>query len=202
MGASTIPLRFGVDYATGYIGFTYADGMVSRGVAYFERRHRRGGTRVTHALVVSGDNEGIEAHIDEGVARVALSKYFEDPGGRIFFRKPRGWNPELGGRIAAGAAAQVGCGCATGLVAAEAETFAGHWLNRQLDSWPHRLLRRLRDRRRSWRCGELVAHALAQQPELRGRGVLRFPPDIIDPQELFEDTALFEDELAYAAHFL
>jgi hypothetical protein len=195
MGASTIPVRFGVDYATGYIGFTDADDVVSRGVAYFERRHRRGGVPVTHALVVSGDNEGIEAHIDEGVARVALAKYFKDPDCRIFFRRPRGWNPELGARIAASAAAQVGCGYATGLVVAEAaaETFAGHWLNRLFDSWPRRLLSRLLDRRGHWMCSELVAYALAQQPELRGRGVLRFPPDIIDPQELFEDTALFED---------
>ena len=98
------PIRFGADYATGYIGFTRVSGMVSRGVAYFERWNRLGTIPVTHALVVSGENECIEAHIDEGVARVSLAKYFEDPGCRIFFRRPRGWTAELGGRIAATAA--------------------------------------------------------------------------------------------------
>lgn len=186
---------FGTNYDIGHIGFTYVGGVVSSGVAYFERWNRIGAIRVTHTLVVSGDNECIEAHLDEGVARAPLTKYFNDPGCRIFFRKPRGWNPALGQRIASTAASKLGCKYDTRLIAAEAaaDTVVGHWLNRVFGSWPNRVVSRFLDRPDHWICSELVAFALQQQPELRDQGVLRFPPDTIDPQELFEDHALFED---------
>ncbi|MDB6066050.1 MAG: hypothetical protein JWR26_2258 [Pedosphaera sp.] len=194
----SIPPIFGTNYDVGHIGFTYVGGVVSTGVAYFERWNRIGDIRVTHTFVVIGDNECIEAHIDEGVARVPLSKYLNDPGCRIFFRKPRGWTPALGQRIAATAASKLGCKYDTRLIAAEAaaHTVVGHWLNRVFGSWPNHLVSRVLDRPDRWICSELVAYALQQQPELQGLGVLRFPPDTIDPQELFEDHALFEDAAA------
>ena len=76
---------------------------------------------------------------------------------------------------------------------AAADTFLGHWFNQVFRSWPNRLLSRMLDRPGRWFCSELVAFALSRQPEFEGRGVLRFPPDIIDPQELFEDVELFEE---------
>ncbi|MDB6020628.1 MAG: hypothetical protein JWQ04_485, partial [Pedosphaera sp.] len=82
----------------GFIGFTYVTGFVSSGIAYAERWNRRAAVTVTHTLVASGPNEAIEAHIDEGVARVSLDKYLKDANCRIFFRQPRGWTPELGAR--------------------------------------------------------------------------------------------------------
>lgn len=193
---------FGANYDTGYIGFTYTGGLVAAGVAYFERWHRLSDIKVTHALVVSGENECIEAHIDEGVARVSLAKYFDDPQCRIFFRKPRGWNPELGQRIAAAAGTKVGAGYNTGLVVAEAaaDTVAGHWLNRLLRDWPHRVLNRWLARPREFICSELAAYALAQQPGFAGQGMLARPLDTIDPQELFEDAVLFEDWVRPSGH--
>jgi hypothetical protein len=186
--------KFGVNYDTGYIGFTYTGGFVAGSVAYFERWNRSTGLKVSHTFVVSGDNECIEAHINEGVARVPLTKYFADPACQVFFRCPRGWNPELGRRIADDAAAKLGAHYNTGLIVADvaADTFMGHWLNRLLRSWPSRVMSRACDRSGHWICSQLVAYALAQQPELQGHGVLRFPFDIIDPQELFEDEDLFE----------
>jgi hypothetical protein len=173
--------QFPTDYNIGHIGFTYVPGFTSAGVAYFERWHRLSKIQVTHALIVSGDNECIEAHLDEGVARVSLDKYFNDPATRIFFRQPRGWTPELGSRYN------------TSLILAEAagDTWLGYWCNRLLRAWPNRLLSRVLDRPGRWICSQLVAHALAQQPELRNLGILRFPPDTIDPQELFEDQTIF-----------
>jgi hypothetical protein len=195
MDIQIITPQFGVNYDVGYIGFTYTGGFVAAGVAYFERWNRLSDIKVTHVLVVSGENECIEAHIDEGVARVPLTKYFADPECRIFFRKPRGWNPELGERIAAAAGTKVGAKYNTGLVAAEAaaDTVAGHWLNRLFRDWPHRVLNRWLARPNEFICSELAAFALAQQPEFAGQGVLVRPLDTIDPQELFEDAVLFED---------
>jgi hypothetical protein len=186
--------RFPDDYNIGHIGFTYVPGITSTGVAFFERWHRLGPVQVTHTLIVSGPNECIEAHIDEGVARVPLDKYFRDPACRIFFRQPRGWTPELGARIVAAAAAQVGSRYNTSLILAEAagDTWLGYWCNRIFRAWPNRLLSRLLDRPGHWICSQLVAYALRQQPELRSVGVLRFPPDTIDPQQLFDDPTLFE----------
>ncbi len=186
--------KFGVNYATGHIGFTYTGGFVASSVAYFERWNRSNGLKVTHVFVVSGENECVEAHIDEGVARVPLTKYFADPVCQVFFRQPRGWSPELGRRIAETAASKVGSHYNTSLILAEAaaDTFMGHWLNRLLGSWPNRIMSRACDRSGHWICSQLVAYALAQQLELQGRGVLRFPFDLIDPQELFEDEEIFE----------
>jgi hypothetical protein len=179
----------------GHIGFTFEPGIVSAGVAYAERWNRRGGVKVTHTLVVSAPDECIEAHIDEGVARVSMDKYLGDANCRIFFRQPRGWNPELGARIAAAAATQLGCRYNTSLIVAQAaaDTWFGHWCNRVLRGWPDRLVSKILDRHDHWICSQLVAYALAQQPEYRGRGVLRQPLDTIDPQQLFEDEELFEN---------
>lgn len=195
MDLQIIAPRFGVNYDMGYIGFTYTGGLLAAGVAYFERWNRASDIKVTHALVVSGESECIEAHIDEGVACVSMAKYFDDPECRIFFRRPRGWNPELGKRIAAAARAKVGSNYNTGLVVgdAAADTFAGHWLNKLFHDWPHRALNRLLARRSEFICSELAAYALASQPEFMGQGTLASPIDTIDPQELFEDSVLFED---------
>src|SRR5579884_1626552 len=74
----------------GFIGFTFEPGIVSAGVAFAERWNRRGDIKVSHTLVVSAPGECIEAHLDEGVARVSLEKYLGDQNCRIFFRQPRG----------------------------------------------------------------------------------------------------------------
>lgn len=178
----------------GFIGFTFEPGIVSAGVAFAERWNRRGDIKVSHTLVVSGPDECIEAHLDEGVARVSLDKYLGDPNCRIFFRQPRDWNPELGARIASAAATQIGCRYNTSLILAQAaaDTWFGHWCNRVLRRWPDRIFSKALDRRGHWICSQLVAYALAQQPEFHERGILCQPLDTIDPQQLFEDDQLFE----------
>ena len=190
-----MPPQYPTDYDIGYIGFTYVPGVVSAGIAYAERWHRFGRVAVTHTFVVAGNNECIEAHIDEGVARVSLDKYLRDPACRICFRRPRGWTPALGARIAAAAATKLGARYNTSLILAEAaaDTWLGHWANRFLRAWPNRLLSKILDRPGHWICSQLVAYALAQQPEYRNLGILRQPLDTIDPQQLFEDQTLYED---------
>ena len=190
-------------FQVGHIGFTYVPGLISTSVAYFERWHRHSPIRVTHTLIVSGENECIEAHLDEGVARAPLTKYLDDPACRIFFRQPLGWNPDLGARIAAAAAAKIGCRYNASLILAEAaaDTWLGQWINRLLRTWPNRCLSHLLDEPNHWICSQLVAYALAQQPEYRNLGILRDNPlDTIDPQQLFEDPTLFESELEPIPH--
>jgi hypothetical protein len=181
--------------AIGHVGFTFEPGFVSASVAFAERWNRRGDVKVSHTFVVSGPGECIEAHIDEGVARVSMDKYLLDPDCRLFFRRPRGWNAALGERIAAAAAQQIGCRYNTSLIVAQAaaDSWLGHWCNRFLGMWPDRVVSRLLDRRNHWICSQLVAYALAQQPEYRDVGVLRQPLDTIDPQQLFQDDELFEN---------
>ena len=149
-----------------------------------------GNLKVTHTFVVSVENECIEAHIDEGVARVPLTKYFADPTCQTFFRQPRGWNPDLGRRIADAAATKVGSHYNTGLIVAEAasDTVMGHWFNKLLHSWPNRLLSKVCDRSGQWICSQLVAYALAQQPELQGQGVPSASPSTPSTPSNFSKT--------------
>src|SRR5579872_716792 len=158
---------FGADYDVGCIGFTFAGGFVSTGVAWFERWNRLNGIQVTHTLIVSGEDECIEAHIDSGVARAPLAKYFNDPACRTFFRQPRGWTPALGRRIVDAAAARLGDKYDTSLIFAQAlaDSFAGHLVNQLLRGWPNRQLSALCDHRHREICSELVATALDAQPE-------------------------------------
>lgn len=199
---SIIP-KFGENYDVGYIGFTYyASDAVSEGIAYFERWNRLSDIRVSHTFVVTGDSELVEAHIEHGVQRASLSKYFDDPKVQVFFRKATGWHPLLGKRIAEAAESKIGCPYGTGLILAEmaADTWIGHLVNKVCKEWPNRFVSWLLNRDTSFICSELVAYALSQQSEFRGRGILAKPLDTIDPQELFEDQVLFEDWVNASGH--
>ena len=43
-----------------------------------------------------------------------------------------------------------------------------------------------------WICSELTAYALDEQPEYHDQGILKRPNATISPQELFEDSVIFE----------
>ncbi|HEX3800042.1 MAG TPA: hypothetical protein VH413_15215 [Verrucomicrobiae bacterium] len=189
-----MPLQYPADYDTGYIGFTCAPGIAYAGIAYAEHWHRLGRVPVTHTFIVTGNNECVEAHIDEGVARVPLDKYLRDPACRTYFRRPRAWTPSLGARIATAAASRIGARYNTSLILAQAtaDTWLGHWCNRIFRDWPNRVFSQLLNRRDHWICSQLVAYALAQQPEFANNALLRQPLDTIDPQQLFDDQSLYE----------
>lgn len=200
---------FGVNYDVGYIGFTlHSDDPVGAGIAWFERWDYEGdgGTRVsasgvppgivvTHALVVSGPDECIEAHAWSGVQRSTLSKYFNDPHCRIFFRKPRGWTRHRGLDIVTSAASHIGESYGYGLIVADmlADSFVGHWLNRRFRNLPDRIVSKVFDRAGTDVCSELCAKAMQDQFWLRYRGCLRQPARMIEPQALFIDRLVFED---------
>jgi hypothetical protein len=185
---------YGKNYGAGYVGFTYTgSNLISRGIAYVTRWSRMHPIKVSHALIVSGENECIEAHAQGGVRRAPLSTYFNDEHCQIFFRKPRNLTPELAARIIATAAAQLGCRYDLSLIAGQLEgnLLLANLVRRLSGRGFEEAVCRLKDHPDRWICSELVAHCLDQQPEYRDRGVLNRSDATIDPQELFEDDALF-----------
>lgn len=186
---------YGDNYKAGYIGFSFNDAsVVSNGIAYLTRWTRMSEVKVSHALVVAGDGVCIEAQMKTGVAEQPLANYFDDPHYHLFFRKPRGYTPDIGGRIAAAAKGQVGAGYDKWLIVAQAMQgcFLGRWVRAVFGDKPDERVSRFLNRPDKWICSELAAYALDAQPEYRDKGVLKKPDFTIDPQELFEDAELFE----------
>lgn len=191
----------GTDYDVGWAGFTYyPKDETSEAIAYGERWERSSRTgrnfpKVSHAFLCSGVNEGIEAHLETGVARFSLSKYTADPGCQIYFRQPLGWTRDLGRRIASSMAQNPPFGCAydMNLICADVicDTFAGHYADKLTRGQFKRLLCWWLGNPGRFICSEAVAFALQKQKELRYLGCLRNPADTIDPQQLFEDRSAF-----------
>ncbi len=188
------PPVFGENYKAGYIGFTFNNASIlSYGIAHFTRWARMSDIRVSHALVVTGDNECVEALIDQGVKKQPLSKYFDDPARQIFFRKPAQLTAEIAASIVKLAKSQVGNQYDTSLLAAQVAqgTFIGKLINKIYNGKPDLLLSKLLNNDDRWICSELAAYCLDEQPEYMDKGILSRPNETIDPQELFEDASIF-----------
>lgn len=188
------PPRFGENYKAGYVGFTHnGSHFLSQGIAYFTRWSRLSDIHVSHALVVTGENECVEALIGRGVVKSPLDKYFHDPKTQIFFRRPRKCTNAVGARIAETALAQVGTKYDHLLLAAQMleGSFLRRWIQAAFRESPDRFVGRLLNRDQRWICSELAAYCLDCQPEYADKGVLALPHHAIDPQELFEDQEIF-----------
>lgn len=185
---------YGDTYAMGDIGFTFVGDSMSQAIAYFERWNRSGDIKVSHALVVTGPGQCVEAHIENGVARAPLDKYFSNPHTQTFFRRVYDWTPALGAHIAVAAESKIGCKYDAQLIIADlaADSVFGHWLNKLFGDKPERFFAWLAGKKNEFICSQLAAYALAAQPEFRGVGCLSRPLNTIDPQLLFEDEELFE----------
>lgn len=186
---------YGKTYKKGHIGFTYYNAsIISIGIAYITRWAKMSDIKVSHTLVVTGDNECIEAHIQHGVVRSDLDKYFNDPKCQIFFRKPTGLTDEVANELEKVAAKEVGTKYDIKLIAAEAMqgTHIGKLINRVFKSKPDRLVSKLLNKDDRWICSELVAYCLDGQSIYHDKGILDKPTETIDPQELFEDETIFE----------
>lgn len=201
----TLKPNFGVNYDVGYIGFTSrSDDPVAAGIAWFERwdvpdtddwPHHPSvpdGIVVEHALIVSGPDECIEAHAGTGVQKSTLSKYWNDPHCRIFFRKPRNCSRTLGQDIVISAQRRIGDRYGYGVIVADAlaNTFLGHCLNAALFNGPNWLISKLLDRKGAEVCSQLAVEVL--QENLPHVGILAEPARMVTPQALFEDAVIFE----------
>ena len=194
LGVLSCPPQYGVNYNAGYVGFTYTtSNLVSRGIAYFTRWTKMHQISVSHALLVTGENQCIEAHAQGGVKRTNLDTYFEDEHCQIFFRKPLNLSPEIAARLVSTAEEHLGCGYDFNLIAAqlEANSLTGRLFRRLLGKSFEERVCQLKDHPERWICSELVAHCLDSQPEYLDTGVLANNDCTIDPQELFEDDLIF-----------
>lgn len=186
---------YGVNYDAGYVGFTYTQSnILSRGITYFTRWSRLHDIKVSHALVVTGQNECIEAHMEGGVKRTKLDSYFHNEHCQIFFRKPKDLTPELAAAIIKAAEEHLGCAYDIDLIDAQlrVNSLTGQFIrHRILPDFEENVCQR-RDHLDRWICSELVAHCLNAQPRYHNQGVLAHSDATIDPQELFEDDLIFE----------
>jgi hypothetical protein len=191
---NTLEPVYGKNYKQGYIGFGYAGNrFISKGIAHFTRLHRLGDVKVSHAFIVSGRDECIEARIKGGVQRNSLTQYFDNPEYQIFFRKPRDLTVDIANAIIAAAETQLGTKYDTALFFSQAVngSWLGTILKRAFGSKPDKMLSALMNNDNRWICSELAAYALDQQPQYHDKGILKDPHETIDPQELFEDTEIF-----------
>ncbi|MFA7343445.1 MAG: hypothetical protein WC003_03985 [Terrimicrobiaceae bacterium] len=185
---------FGENYKPGFIGFTHTGStQLSTGVAHFTRWSRLCDIHVSHVLVVTGENECVEAPGGKGVVKSPLDRYFADPNTQIFFRKPRKCTPGLGQRIAETALSQADTKYDTLLTAARMleGSFLRRWVMSHFREGPDHFVGHLLNRDSRWVAGELAAYCLDCQPEYADRGLLAKPRHAIDPQELFEDEEIF-----------
>jgi len=185
---------YGDNYKPGYIGFTQTgSSLLSTGVAHLTRWSRLGDIHISHVLVVTGENECVEALPGKGVVKAPLERYFNDPKTQVFFRKPRKCTQALGQRIAETAIWQVGTKFETLLTAAQMleGSFLRRWMMSHFRESPDRFIGRLLNRDSRWVCGEFAAYCLDCQPEYADKGVLAKPGYAIDPQEFFEDGEIF-----------
>jgi hypothetical protein len=186
---------YGENYDDGYIGFTYyKTNFVCNGIAYFTRWSRMNDIKVSHALVVTGKNECVEATFTKGVVQSDLAHYFDDPHCQIFFKKPNGLTKAIAENIVKLAKEEVGTEYDTDLIAAQAMqgSHIGKLINSIFGGFPDRIVSKLLNNDNSWICSELAAYCLDEQPEYKNKGILSKPNETIDPQELFEDQAIFK----------
>jgi hypothetical protein len=186
---------YGENYGAGYIGFTYTQSnILSLGIAYFTRWSRMHDIKVSHALVVTGENECIEAHMEGGVKRTKLDTYFNDAHCQIFFRKPKDLTPEQAKGIIHAAEDHLGCAYDIDLIAAQLQvnSITGQMIRHRLIPNLEETICQRRDHLDRWICSELAAHCLDSLPAYHDKGVLAHSDATIDPQELFEDDRIFE----------
>jgi hypothetical protein len=186
---------YGRDYGLGWVGFVRGHSLLSAGIAYLTRRDKAGDVRVTHAFLVTGPDECVEANFPAGVVVSGLAEnYLDKDGGRVVFRKPRGLTQAMARRVVRRARAEVGAEFDVAGMLAEGlgDTFLGHLLNALLADKPKKMAARVLHRKGRWVCCDLVAYCFRQEAKYRGKGVLARPPGTISPQKLFEDEDLFE----------
>lgn len=174
----SVPPVYGKNYNKGYIGFTYQSAnIISQGIAYFTRWSKMSNIYATHALIVTGENECIEAHAETGVHKTTLDKYFNDTSYQIFFRKPKDLTESIADGIVKILLPEVGKKYDFNLIGTQlaAGTFLGRFFDTYLKGQFEDALAKILNDKNKWICSELAAYALDEQPEYRDKGILLRP---------------------------
>lgn len=187
--------EYGVNYGRGWIGFNHASSWMSKGIALLTRHQRKHGVAISHALVVTGEDECVEAAFGKGVVVSSLNKqYFDNPDRYIVFRKPRGLTDEMADRVVEAARKEVGVEFDNSILVGGVvnNTFLSHVVDTFHGGDSKDFVAQLSNDDDRWICSELAAHCLRLQPEFDEAGVLQHPDSAIEPQRLFEADELFE----------
>jgi hypothetical protein len=193
---TTVKPVYGGNYNKGYIGFTYDKGnVIAEGIVHFTHWESMSNIYATHAFVVTDKNSCIEADAGKDcVNKGTLERYFGKNTCQVFFRKPKGLTDDIANRIIQTVKPQVGkkYDFKSILTQALAGTFLGHFFDKLLRGQLENKLAEILNDPNKWICSELAAYALDEQPEYKDKGILQRPNATISPQELFEDSVIFE----------
>lgn len=190
---------FGGNYNIGYIGFSYdTESIISKWIAKFTKNFNYSGIKVSHALIVVGENLCVEASASERkVILSPLTKYFNNSNTPISFRKPRDLTIEAAEEIAELAKSKIDCPY-------EMLQISGHiWKALPFINQFNRFTRNifidpisnLVDNKNKFICSELAAYSLKNAKSWKHNhdGILARWTTRLNPQELFEDRKIFSD---------
>ena len=186
---------YGGNYNKGYIGFTYNGSFIAKGIVHFTHWASMSDIYASHALIVTGENSCVEADASRNCVREGtLEHYFGENTCQIFFRKPLGLDDKIANRIIETVKPEVGkeYDFKSILIQTLSGTVLGHFFDHLLQGKLEDELARLLNDPNKWICSELAAYALDEQPEYKNQGILKRPNATISPQELFEDSVIFE----------
>lgn len=193
---TTVAPVYGNNYSKGYIGFTYNDkSLIAKGIVHFTGWQKMSDIYATHVLIVTGENSCIEADASQNCVKEGpLQHYFDEPHCQIFFRKPQGLTDEIAENIVKVLKKQLGkeYDFKSILTQALSGNFLGRLYDRLLQGEFEDKLSEKLNNPEKWICSELAAYGLDEQPQYRDRGILKRPNATISPQELFEDSVIFE----------
>jgi hypothetical protein len=186
---------FGEDYGLAWVGFVHADSLLSGAIAYLTRRERRSEVVISHAFLVTGPRQCVEANLPVGVVTSNIEEEYLDRDDRmVLFRRPQGLSQAAARRIARRAKEQVGAKFDFGGFVAEGlgDTFLGHLVNTLLGGIPKEKLAKTLHQKGRYVCSDLVAYCLRQEARYRDKEILNRPPGSLTPQAFFEDDDLFD----------
>ncbi len=193
---TTVAPVYGNNYNKGYIGFSYNDNsVIAKGIAHFTGWQRMSDLYATHVLIVTGENSCIEADAFHNCVKEGpLQHYFDQPHCQIFFRQPQGLNNEIAEGIVQVLRPEIGkkYDFKSILTQTLSGSFFGRLCDRLLQGKLEDKLSEKLNNPEKWICSELAAYALDEQPQYQDQGILKRPNATISPQELFEDSVIFE----------
>jgi hypothetical protein len=187
--------EFGRDFGLGWVGFVHSPTVLAQAIAAVTLPDREGDVIASHAFVVTGPDECVEANLPDGVVLSRLREAYLDRDDRwVVFRRPRGLTEDAARRVAERARAQVGTKFDFGGFAATAVagSFVGQLLQTLGGEASRDALAGLLHQRGRFFCNDLIAFCLRPEPPYAGIDILRRPPGTVSPQALFEADEVFD----------
>lgn len=187
---------YGENYKKGYLFFTKTSGsFISDGITFFTFDDKLGKQypQVSHVGLVTGENKTLEA-LDEGVVESDLEKYFNNPKCKIFFRRPRYYNPLIADELVA-----IAEGIASRHLKYGYKLIVAHGFNRLLigkilgtltRGYFNKILYKILDGNNEAICSEFISMVFQAHPKFQLIGCMRRPARENSPQHIMEDDGL------------